>query len=138
MDKARYASKLDNIDTLLQELQSVLPPRFAQYEPVPVRRSCERIVQVLIETMLDVCSMLQRDLKLGLSGTEEEMLEKLRRAEVFSSPLMKKLFLMKGFRNLLVHRYADVDDQLVFRNLHRNITDFREFQKEVRSIVGKK
>jgi len=50
--------------------------------------------------------------------------------------MKEKLRLMRGFRNILVHRYAEVDDELVFENL-KNIGDFREFKEQIISFLKK-
>lgn len=38
---------------------------------------------------------------------------------------------MKGFRNILVHKYGEVDDDLVYENLSDRLGDFELFIKEV-------
>ena len=43
----------------------------------------------------------------------------------------KKLRLMKGFRNILVHRYGKIDDKLAFEVLKENIGDFYDFIKGI-------
>ena len=44
---------------------------------------------------------------------------------------------MKGFRNIIVHKYAKVDDELVFENLE-NINDFSEFIEKIMNFIKKK
>jgi uncharacterized protein YutE (UPF0331/DUF86 family) len=46
----------------------------------------------------------------------------------------RKLKAMRGFRNILVHRYDGVDDKLVFENL-KKINDFRDFRKEISQLL---
>ena len=56
-------------------------------------------------------------------------------------PYMKKIEIykeMKRFRNLLVHRYGDVNDKLVFYNATNHIDDFYIFITEVKDILSKK
>ena len=38
---------------------------------------------------------------------------------------------MKGFRNILVHRYGHVDDEIVYRILLTGLSDFYDFEKQV-------
>jgi len=42
---------------------------------------------------------------------------------------------MKGFRNILVHRYGKIDDKLAFRILKENLGDFYEFMKEIEEFL---
>ena len=38
---------------------------------------------------------------------------------------------MKGFRNILVHKYGRLDDRLVYRFLTEDIDDFTRFRDQV-------
>lgn len=38
---------------------------------------------------------------------------------------------MKGFRNIVVHRYGKIDDKLAFEILKENIRDFYDFIRRV-------
>ena len=51
--------------------------------------------------------------------------------------MLETLKKMKGFRNILVHRYAEVDDELVFEFLRNDIKDFELFKKEVLAFLKK-
>ena len=83
-----------------------------------------------------ICTLIVKDLRLGLPSSEEDLFEKLEKKGIISKEMKEKLRLMRGFRNILVHRYAEVDDELVFENL-KNINDFREFRKQIISFLKK-
>ncbi len=51
--------------------------------------------------------------------------------KVLSSKLGEKLKDMKGFRNILIHRYGHVDDEIVYYNLSSHMNDFYEFETAV-------
>jgi len=38
---------------------------------------------------------------------------------------------MKGLRNILVHRYGSVDDEIVYNSLSAELNDFHDFIDEV-------
>jgi len=44
---------------------------------------------------------------------------------------------MKGFRNILVHKYGAVQDELVFEMLSERLEDFDKFKKEILDILKK-
>jgi uncharacterized protein YutE (UPF0331/DUF86 family) len=44
---------------------------------------------------------------------------------------------MKGFRNILVHEYGNVDDDLVFLFLTTRTTDFLLFRGEILEALGR-
>ena len=80
--------------------------------------------------------LMVKGLRLGLPSNEEDLFEKLRKEGIISREMEEKLKSMRGFRNILVHRYGEVDDELVFENL-KNIDDFRKFRKQIISFLKK-
>jgi len=137
LDKNRILSKLDELDSYLTELEDVMPKNYEEYiNSIEKKRSCERLLHIMIECTIDVCSLMVKGLRLGLPAEEEDLFEKIEKKKIISKKMKEKLKLMRGFRNILVHRYAGVDDQLVFENL-KNINDFREFRKQIISFLKK-
>jgi uncharacterized protein YutE (UPF0331/DUF86 family) len=45
---------------------------------------------------------------------------------------------MRGFRNILVHEYAIVKDEIVFDALKTKLKDFGKFRKEIISALPAK
>ena len=137
LDKNRILSKLDELDSYLTELESVMPKNYEEYAgSIEKKRSCERLLHILIECVIDVCALIVKGLRLGLPAEEEDLFEKLEKEKIVSKEMKEKLKLMRGFRNILVHRYAEVDDELVFENLG-NTNDFKEFRQEIGSFLKK-
>jgi uncharacterized protein YutE (UPF0331/DUF86 family) len=42
---------------------------------------------------------------------------------------------MKAFRNILVHEYGRIDDQLVFEVLQNRLDDFETFKREILEAI---
>lgn len=139
MDKERVLAKIDELDSYKKELEDIIPEDFEDYaSSKEARRACERLLHIMIETVIDTCSLMVNELRLGIPGKEEDFFNKLQKKGVISPGLTGKLKSMKGFRNILVHRYGEVDDELVFSFLKKNLQDFDRFRKEIVSFVGKK
>ena len=137
LDKNRILSKLDEMDSYLSELESIMPKSYDEYVgSIEKKRACERVLHILIECVIDVCALIVKGLRLGLPAEEEDLFEKLEREKIISREMKEKLKLMRVFRNILVHRYAGVNDELVFESLG-SINDFKEFRKEVGSFLRK-
>ena len=49
--------------------------------------------------------------------------------------MKNKLINMKGLRNILVHRYGEVEDEIVFENLSENLGDFEKFKEEILKYI---
>ena len=78
IDRERILAKLDELDTYLRELRSVVPASFNDYLAVEKRRSCERLLQVSIEAVIDTCALLVTGLRLGLPADEDDLFEQHR------------------------------------------------------------
>lgn len=130
VDRERILGKLDEMEGYLRELEIVVPADLAAYRAVEKRRSCESLLQVGIECVLDVCHLLVAGRRLGLPGAEEDVLDKLEAAGVFSAPMLATVRRMKGCRNILVHEYGHVLDDIVFEIVSSKRGDFAEFQRE--------
>ena len=137
IDRERILGKIDELDMYLGELKEVLPSSYKQYQAVEKKRSCERLLQLCIETVLDVCRLFVSGLKLGLPSEENGIFDKLFKKRIISSGMMQTLAEMKGFRNVLIHEYARVDDELVYEMAATRLVDFVDFKKEILRALKK-
>jgi len=88
-----------------------------------------------IENIFDICAILNADLQLGVPGTDENILDNLVQHGVLAPTMRQNLKAMKGFRNIVVHRYGAIDDALAFSILEEHIGDFALFRQEVEHFL---
>ncbi len=132
MDREKVLNKLAEMEGYVSELRKIAPKSFADYKnSVEKRRACERLLQISIESAIDVCNVFVTELKLGLPSGEEDVLEKVRNAGIISDSVKEKLGKMRKFRNVIVHRYGLIDDKKVFENIKKNLKDFDDFKSSV-------
>lgn len=136
MDRERILSRIDELDGYLQEIHEIMPTSFEEYKSIEKRRACERLLQVSIESVIDICALIVTGLRLGLPSEEDDLFEKLAQAEIISSSIKETLNRMKAFRNILVHEYGRIDDRLVYEVLKNNLNDFEEFKKEILQTIS--
>ena len=138
MDKKRILSKFVEIDSYLEELDEIKPLEFEDYEgSILNKRSIERILQISIEVVLDICNLLVSDLNLGIPADEDSVFDKLRKKKIISKKLYDILIEMKGSRNVLVHKYGAIEDEKVFEVLTDKLDDFQIFKEEILKFVNK-
>jgi uncharacterized protein YutE (UPF0331/DUF86 family) len=137
VDRDRVLAKLDEMDGYLNELRSILPPDLQAYRTVEKRRACERLLQVSVECALDVCHQLVAGRRLGLPGAEEDVLDKLESSQLLSSGTVGTLRRMKGCRNILVHEYGHVLDELIFEAITTRLDDFDRFRGDVLQALSR-
>ena len=136
MDRERILSRIDELDGYLQEIHEIMPTSFEEYKSIEKKRACERLLQVSIESVIDICALIVTGLRLGLPSEEDDLFEKLAQAEIISSSIKENLKRMKAFRNILVHEYGRIDDRLVYEVLKNNLNDFEEFKKEILHTIS--
>lgn len=134
-DHVRILSKLDEMIKYIDELHSMLPEQEEYHQDLIKRRACEKTVEVAIESLIDVSAMIVSAQQFGLPENEENIFDMLIEKKVLGSKLGEKLKDMKGFRNILVHRYGHVDDEIVYHNLSSCMNDFYEFETAVKSYL---
>jgi uncharacterized protein YutE (UPF0331/DUF86 family) len=131
LDRERILGKIDQIEGYLRDLRTIVPQDFAAYQKVEKRRACERLLQLSIEAVIDVCHLLVTGLRLGIPAEEDDLFEKLEAAGVISPQTRETLREMKGFRNILVHEYARIDDRMVYEVARSRLGDFETFKEEI-------
>jgi len=131
LDRERILARIDVLDGYLRELRAIAPATFEEYTTIEKRRACERLLQVSVECVIDLSSLLVTGLRLGLPAEEDDLFEKLTQAGIISPLMRDSLRRMKGFRNILVHEYGGVDDRIVYENLQNRLDGFEAFKREI-------
>ena len=85
--------------------------------------------------MIDVSERMLALKKIAPKDTSVEnfmALEKIRAIKSF-----EKYADMIRFRNFIVHRYENIDPEILFNIVRHKLNDFREFAEEIRTLSGK-
>jgi uncharacterized protein YutE (UPF0331/DUF86 family) len=135
MDRERILARIDQLDRYLAELSEVAPPDLETYRSIEKKRSCERLLQISVECVVDICGLVVAGRHLGLPDDENDLFDKLERASIISRQLKSTLRRMKGLRNILVHVYGVVVDEIVFEVVRNQLGDFAAFKKEILRAV---
>jgi uncharacterized protein YutE (UPF0331/DUF86 family) len=94
-------------------------------------------IEFAIENVIDICNIINSDLKLGIPREEIEIIENLRKNRIISKNLAEKIKSMRGFRNFLVHRYGAIDDRIAFKDIKKGLKDFEIFKKKIEKFISK-
>ncbi|MBD3350670.1 MAG: DUF86 domain-containing protein [Candidatus Lokiarchaeota archaeon] len=131
-DIERILIKIRELEGYQEELFSILPDNQEDFlQNIEKQRATERILQIMIECVIDICYMLNKELHNGPPPDEEAVFDFLS-DKIDNIEIIKK---MKGFRNILVHRYGKVNSKLVFQFAKRNVGDFNAFISEVNRLL---
>lgn len=83
------------------------------------------------ETAIDLANTLIRERKLGVPPSNRESFRLLAEAGIIPANLAARLQAMVGFRNVVVHRYRDLDVAMLARVITRELDDVLEFSRLV-------
>jgi len=126
----RLRMLMDEIAYLKNERDRI--NRFDEYrDNIRLKRAIERSLQVAIEICHDIGQRLISERGFRLAETYRESFQVLEEEGVLSPDLSRKMQKMAGFRNLVVHDYARIDDALVYGILKRHLHDFERFADAV-------
>jgi len=86
---------------------------------------------------MDASYILHKYKKIGVPKDDDSVIEDLNKKSIISKEIMDLIVRLKGFRNILVHKYGAVDDELVFENLTKNIHDFEKIVNYFLGLMNK-
>lgn len=130
-DPALVGKKLAQIETCLSDLRRLARPEALESD-IRERRFVEHTLQVAIQAALDVASHIVSDQRLGEPQTNRDLFDLLAKASWIDPAQADPLKNMAGFRNILVHGYADVDLGVVRSVLESHLDDLATFAVTIR------
>ncbi len=96
------------------------------------------LLLICIEAVAGVCNHLLAKTARRSPASYGECFEGLREAGIIDDTLAGRLIQMARFRNILVHRYWQVQPERVLRYARENLGDFEAFLRSVGQFVGGK
>ena len=125
-------SKMADIEESVRLVEANLPPSFEEVSELGlVKDGIYKRMEFSIESIMDILSIINSDLRLSIPEDEEDVVENLGRNGILTQSMVDKVRRMKGFRNIIVHRYGRIDDLLAYKILKENLEDFGEFIESI-------
>ena len=93
--------------------------------------SAEHALQLAIQHLLAISSHLLASRGVRELTDYRDVLIKMGKEAILPQDFAERISKMAGFRNLLVHDYAEVDPELVYEFLQYRVVDFEEFMKHI-------
>lgn len=122
---------LDTIEMRLGRLQELSNASVDEYKAdVSLQDRVERNFAVCIQSCIDLGAHILADFPQVQPETYSDVFQKLTDVNIISPGLSTKLQRMAGFRNLLVHGYADLVAATVHANLKR-LGDISQYIQEI-------
>lgn len=99
-----------------------------------IQRYVERTLHMAIGACLDMGNHIISFEGLREPSSNQEVFGVLEEWGLFSKELRQNLEKMAQFRNLLVHDYARIKAEIIFRLIHERLDDLREFAVIISNI----
>ncbi len=132
----RIKDKIQEIEKYLMQLEEIVPDSLEEYqEDFKTKAACERYLERLVEAAEDLAFLAIKYLELESPEEEKEIFKILSRTKIISSDLSDELKRAKGMRNVLAHKYGEIDDKITFVAATEEIG--RDLKKLIKSIKEK-
>ena len=129
-------SKMADIEESVSLVEANLPSSFEEFSDLGlVKDGIYKRMEFSIESIIDILSIINSDLRLSIPEDEEDVVENLGLNGILTQNMVDKVRRMKGFRNIIVHRYGRIDDLLAYKILTENLKDFGEFIESIEQFL---
>jgi len=139
IDAAMIERKIDIIVENLRYLNRVRDTEkkvfLASFEKL---QAAKHSLQEAIEACIDIANHVIAAERFARAETYAGMFERLAEENIISSGLKDKLANMAKFRNLLVHRYGDIDEQRVWEMIQHDLADVESYVQEIERYILQK
>jgi uncharacterized protein YutE (UPF0331/DUF86 family) len=114
--------------------------QISEYRSIPVdqyvkewksQRVIERTLQMMVETCIDIASHIIADMKFRVPDSYADIFQVLAENSILAEKLASELERMAKFRNVVVHDYDKVDEEIVIGILRNHLDDFDRFKDAV-------
>lgn len=128
MMDATIASKLRELEGYAQQLRKFQSYRYDEIESdLEKTWAIERGLQISIQIIIDVGNHILASIGENQVKDYRDILNKLGQHNILPPQFAAEIEGMAGFRNILVHRYTEVDLRQVYDVLQNRLDDFIKY-----------
>ena len=137
VDKELVSRKLSQLRMYVDELRRAKDINWEKYRSdLRTRAFVERYVHLAIEEVIDVANHLVSFYQWREPTSFRDLFSILREHDIIPEDDLLTFQRMASFRNMLVHRYESIDDEVVFGIFNKHLSDFDLFIRLVTDWSG--
>lgn len=138
IDKEFIEKKIESIEKYSQKVEEVFKFSLKEMKEDFLKyRTLERLLQLIVDEMIDVNNHLIRRLNLRSPDDFQGTFLILAENNILPEDFAKKVAPLVGLRNRLVHRYEEIDLDLFLNTLLSEKEDFKEYIKFINQYLEK-
>ena len=123
------------LQTLSEYTEDLRTYQQLSYDEVVADRNYQSMIryalQTAIQSVIDIANHLLIGGDLEQPSDSRSAILGLGRHDILSQDFAQELAGMSGLRNVIVHRYMTVDDELIYQFLQKCVTDFETFSQHI-------
>lgn len=139
LEREVIEGKFDIIDRNLRflgEVKALSPDQFLEsYKDI---QAAKYSLLEIMEACIDIANYIISAEGFRRAEEYSEMFRILGEEGIMGKELAAKLEDMARFRNLLVHRYGEIDNRRVLEIMKYNLGDVEEFEKKIEKFIKEK
>lgn len=127
--KQRIKDKIKLLHEYKDYLYEIFPKDIEIYKSdLTIKAACERYIEKIIECCVDICFLVAKEKNFEMPENEEDIFPTMAKNGIISENLAKNLKSAKGMRNVLAHKYGEIDDSKIFSSIDEELgKDLEEF-----------
>ena len=130
-------TKIKEIEDSLNLIDDHLPSTIDKFSNLGlIKDGIYKKLEFCIESVFDVCAIINTDLQLGTPESDDTIIDHLIHKKILHKDMGEILRSMKGFRNILVHRYGRINDEIAFSIIKEHISDFHRFIDIIQEMLS--
>ena len=136
VDKNVVLRKISELETYQKQIEEFSDITIQEYKSDwKLQRIIERTLQMMIETCVDIAHHIISDKDMRPPTSYADTFKILLENNIIEPELYQVMDKMTKFRNIVVHRYEDVDAEIVIIILKKHISDFNAFKEAILKLL---
>lgn len=132
VDKNVVLRKISELETYQKQIEEFSDITIQEYKSDwKLQRIIERTLQMMIETCVDIAHHIISDKDMRPPTSYADTFNILLENNIIEPELYAIMDKMIKFRNIVVHRYEDVDAEIVATIIKKHIGDFKNFEEAI-------
>ena len=134
----RIKDKIEQIDKYLYDLERYKPGDIETYLANKDKKAiCERYLERITEAIVDLVYLVIKNKGFDLPENDLQAFDILKDKEIITEELGERLKDARRMRNILIHQYGEINDEIVFNTANEEIErDANEFIDCVEKCLG--
>lgn len=138
IDKDLIKEKIRNIQEYLGEIEHLFPLDTAEIlSNVEKLRTMERIFQLVVDEILDINIHFIKELNLTSPDDFQGTFAILGENDILPADFARKFSPVVGLRNIIVHRYEELDRKFFIDTFKKNRADFDKYLNFINEYLKK-